>query len=84
MMATQEQLTPTQERLMAILLDGNAHSAEELWRAVDDELSNRNNLNVHISLLRKRLEPRGLNVVCYERTGKYQLMRRINVPGDDE
>jgi DNA-binding response OmpR family regulator len=78
-----EPLTPTQQRLMAVLNDGRAHTKGELLVAVGDgEATADYNLRNHITILRKKLAPQGLNIVCNERgETSYQLTRNI---GDGE
>lgn len=84
MMATQEQLTPTQQRIMDVLGDGFDHTKEELKKCVGDELSTDNNLSVHIHLLKKRLAPFGKTITSHEHAGRsyYRVVRFIAV--DDE
>lgn len=56
-------LTPTQRRLVEVLNDGRRHTPEELRTCIDDELSHKRNLNVHIYWLRKQLNSVGRDVV---------------------
>lgn len=76
--------TPTQRRLLDVLADGMPHRREELHACLGDELSSRNNLEVHLTHLRKRLNRQGLHVVC-ESNGKwsrYRLVRLLASPYD--
>lgn len=52
--------TPIQQRILAVLNDGNTHSREELLLAIDpDGLADPNTLNQHIFHLRRKLRPMG-------------------------
>lgn len=56
--------TPTHRRILAILEDGKGHSNDELHKALDDELTSKKALNVHICSLRKMLRIIGEDIVC--------------------
>ena len=69
--------TPTQNAIMDVLRDGRRHSKCELMKCLD-EFSTSNNLRVHLSHLRKRLESRGDDIVCeLGRDGSYYRWVRI-------
>lgn len=51
------ELTPTQERLLGVLSDGQPHSADKLLGCLNDELADRRLLHVHLCYLRKKLLP---------------------------
>ena len=55
--------TPTQQRILDLLSDGQPHPREELLECIDDELSNPHNLPNHLCLLRKRL-PADHDIIC--------------------
>jgi hypothetical protein len=57
-------LTPTQERLMAVLRDGEPHTYRELNACLNDELANPGNLKNHVCILNKKLQANGLMVAC--------------------
>lgn len=61
--------TPTQRRLLEALQDGLGHSSKDLLGALNDTQADLNLLRVHLTLLRKRLRPRGQDVVCELRSG---------------
>lgn len=73
-------LTPTQKRLMEVLGDGGPHTVEELLPKLNDELSTTNNLQMHISFLRDRLQQEGKTVINERRDGAYcyRLARYID------
>lgn len=72
--------TPTQQRLLAILEDGEPHCRADLLKCLSDDLTLPSTLRVHICLLRKRLLPQGRGVACEFVAGKihYRLFRRIS------
>lgn len=73
--------TPTQERILAVLADGEPHPASELWGCLGDELSNGNALNNHITVLRKLL-PLGQLIINRQHKGvSYFQMGRLVAPG---
>jgi DNA-binding transcriptional ArsR family regulator len=64
--------TPTQKRILAILADGNMHLKEELYCCIDDELANKDGtLRFHMSKLRLKLRPQGLDVICQYHYKRY-------------
>ena len=78
MMATAE-YTPTETRLMTVLGDGLRHTREELRTCIDDELAGPTALQAHISNMRKKLNPGGLDIICENRMGIFdRLIRMIN------
>lgn len=56
-------LTPTQRRIVEVLLDGEGHTRRDLEKCIDDELAGPGNLKVHLSRIRKKLRPQGYDVV---------------------
>lgn len=59
------QFTPTEQRILSVLADGEPHSREELYQCIDDELANRKRvLAVHICNIRLKLKPYGQTIVC--------------------
>jgi hypothetical protein len=67
--------TPTQQRMMAILGDGQLHTRAELLPCLSDEMGCPTLLQMHISLLRKRLRPVGQDIMNGQ--GAYRLVRHI-------
>jgi len=55
--------TDTQEALLAVLSDGKPHDRSELLSAMD-KLTDFKTVRVHISNIRKKLRPRGEEIVC--------------------
>lgn len=56
--------TPTQQRLLAVLSDGEPHSPAELSKCVNDDLAVDGVLRNHIKLLRDKLFSVGELIVC--------------------
>jgi len=61
---TQQQFTPTQQRIMDVLRDGEPHRREELWACLEDPLASIQNIRPHLTAMRKVLRPRGEDVLC--------------------
>lgn len=59
--------TPTQSRIMAVLSDGRAHSAQELQSCLYDDLGVITNVKFHITMIRKILRPLGQDIVFLRR-----------------
>lgn len=72
--------TTTQSRILRLLSDGRPHAREELRRLLSDDLSGFNNLQAHVSRLRKRLLLRGETVVCelHRGTIHYRHVRLVS------
>jgi hypothetical protein len=77
--ANGKRMTPTEERLMAVLGDGEPHSREELVACLNDELSSWDSVKSTISVLRKKLHPGRQTIVCQvlNRKFKYRLVGLI-------
>jgi hypothetical protein len=55
-------LTPTQQRMIDVLGDGKLHTRQELHTCLCDRLGSLNNIREHLNLLRKKLQPAGMEV----------------------
>lgn len=65
MMTTQRpRYTPTQQRMVDVLSDGQPHRREELHACLVDELGAVENIRVHLSALRAKLRPLGEDILC--------------------
>ena len=73
-MADEKPWTPTQQRLLERLSDGRPHRLDELQTLLWDDMTTKGTLAVHICNLRKRLRPRGEDIVC-EIGGAYNMYR---------
>jgi hypothetical protein len=73
--------TPTHQRILMLLSDGLPHSLQELMECTDDgEFCSRKNIHTHLSMLRKKLQPRGEDIMC-RRSGKDFLYRHVLLVG---
>ena len=78
-------LTPTQQRLMDVLQDGKPHTKEELLAVMIDPLTDVRVMQIHLSNLRKRLRPNGLDVFSVSTKGwehRYRLVRLVGSPDE--
>lgn len=72
-------LTPTQDKMFALLSDGLPHSNADLKSCLDDELAGHSALTAMLTLMRQRLRRSGYGILC-ERDGNggsYRLVRFI-------
>lgn len=56
--------TPTQKRMLAVLADGKPHRRKELHACLCDEMGPLSNIRAHLTHIRKRLRPLGMDIVC--------------------
>jgi len=76
--------TTTEEAILNKLADGKPHTKEELLTVMPDpEFANVGNLRVHITRIRKKIQPKGHDIVCVSK-GKfyYQWVRLLANPYD--
>jgi hypothetical protein len=70
--------TPTQQKIMDILQDGEPHKRSRLMECIPDELSSDTQLRHHMKLIRDRLRPYGQTVLCqFMNRGLYYRWVRI-------
>jgi DNA-binding response OmpR family regulator len=62
--------TPTEQRVLAVLADGEPHDKRQLMAAID-ELAEIATLRMHISNLRKKLRQRNETIHCVYRDRRY-------------
>ena len=74
--------TPTEQRILAILADGMAHTRQELHGCLYDELGGPGNLRVHICNIRKKLLRVGQTILCelYRGSPHYRHVRLLASP----
>ena len=58
--------TPTQQRILEMLSDGLYHRQDQLLRCLNDDMTDKSTLNVHLSNLRKILASTGERIICME------------------
>lgn len=69
-------LTPTEARMFKLLEAGRLRTREELFACLVDDMGDVKNIKVHLSSLRRKLQPHGYDVLC-NRNGviSYRLVR---------
>lgn len=77
-----ENYTPTQRRMLAVLADGMPHAPADLLACLWDSQATIENVRSHLSLLRKKLRPRGQDVVAQtiHRRTYYRHVRLLTSP----
>lgn len=85
-MLTETELTPTQQKLFNLLSDGQRHHKNEMLELLDltYDRSDKLNLVMHISKLRKKILGRGLKIAMesYKQRWYYILVRNLPSPND--
>lgn len=75
--------TPTEQRIIDVLADGEAHPRSELMACIEDEMALPSALALHLVNIRKKLRPLGQTVLCLNngkvRPTAYQQVRKISV-----
>lgn len=56
--------TPTQQCMLDVLSDGQAHTREELHACLPDEMGALSNIQAHLCAIRKQLRPIGQDILC--------------------
>lgn len=77
--------TTTEEAILNKLADGKPHTKEELLAVMPDpEFANAGNLRTHIHRIRKKIQPKGHDVVSVYRyrVFSYQWVRLLASPYD--
>ena len=79
-----DQFTPTQQRIVDLLSDGLPHTKRELFECLVDELGSINNIWPHLTAIRKKLRPRGHDILCeiYNRKCHYRHVVLLRSAGD--
>lgn len=66
--------TPTESRIMGVLADGRPHTKHELLAVIDEQAED-SALKMHLSNIRKKLEPSNKGIMYTGREGvRYQLV----------
>lgn len=63
--------TPVEERLLKVFSDGLPHDRDELLGCLGDTEATFQNVQNHISNLRKKLSQRGQTILCEVRSRRY-------------
>lgn len=56
--------TPTESRILHALSDGMPHRSADVLAFFEDELATKKTLQSHLSNIRKKLAPKGEDIVC--------------------
>jgi hypothetical protein len=72
-------LTRTEQKIYDTLSDGLAHKFEEIYACLPNGKSKPTTVNVHLTKMRKKLRPRGLDIVCVfiTRQRQYRMIRPL-------
>lgn len=81
---TMPHFTPTEQRMLKILSDGFPHHKSELQVCLPDNLGDITNIRAHLSFLRKKLRPKGEDILCELCRGEayYRWVRILASPYD--
>lgn len=82
-MARNGEYTPTEQRIINMLSDGQSHTTAELKTCLDDELASASAVRFHISNIRQRLRPKGEDIVYvmhFQRKLAYRHVKSIAPP----
>ena len=76
-MIIEADLTPTEQRMLAVLSDEKPHNRFALQKCLRDELNGVSGIKMHLSNLRKKLKQQGYNIRCELLAGEsyYRLIR---------
>lgn len=72
-------LTPTERKMFRVLEDRKDHTREELHACLWDQEGSINNIQMHISNLRRKVAPLSMEILCVVR-GYQHLYRMIEAP----
>lgn len=70
-------LTPTQQRMLTLLSDEKPHNRFALQKCLRDELGSVQGIKMHLSMLRKKLQPHRYQIQCEILAGEsyYRLVQ---------
>ena len=76
--------TPTEKKIMLILSDQQSHTKKELFDCLPDELGDIDNVQVHLTNIRKKIRPLGQDIACElvrdRFNSRYRLIRLLASP----
>jgi hypothetical protein len=73
----EELFTPIEQKIFDLLRDGETHHRSQLLELLDNEMAIYQNLFNHITNIRRKIQPNGLDLLC--RRSNYRLVRFITV-----
>jgi hypothetical protein len=82
-MTTDTKFTPVESRMLDVLSDGMAHTGDELHACLWDTDGDRSNIRTHLANLRRKLRPKGHDIVCIYIHGaapRYRHVRLLKSP----
>lgn len=76
--------SPTQQRILAVLIDGERHPRSELLEQLRKDHASNPTLSLHIGMINKKLNSKGLHIACVigNHPLSYRLFRLISSPND--
>ena len=81
----QPKFTPTEQRMMLVLGDGQYHLIEELRRCLGDEMQPNIRVRVYVFKLRQKLHVINQDIATERRFWKtYLRLVRLYIPNDEE
>lgn len=80
------EFTPMQVKILAVLSDGLPHKLPELMACLDDLTEQPNSLHRHLSVMRRKLRPRGEDIICQFvfRQRQYRHVRLLHSSSDGQ
>ncbi len=74
------EFTKTEGKMLQILSDGLAHTREEIFSCLPDDLGRLSNIRKHFTNIRKKIRPIGQDIICElkDRRICYRHVRLIN------
>jgi len=77
--------TPTESKMLEVLQDGQPHRRQKLVDCLTDGLGNPHNIRRHLTAIRKRLRPQGMDVICQwiDRNYHYRWIKLLRSPGNE-
>lgn len=83
---TKVHLTRTERKILRVVSDGKPHTREELRACLLDQRSQDATVAVHLTGLRKKINPMGLDIICvwHRRQRKYQWVKLLHGKNNSE
>ena len=74
--------TPTQQRIMDLLSDGELHSKQEIFKCLSDDLSQPGAIHCQITLIRNKIRAEGYAIMIQfrDRVPQYALVKTLKEP----
>lgn len=75
--------TATEQRIMDLLADGKRHTRDELFSCLEDEMQKKDNVNVHLTYIRRKIRPVGHDIISISQQGTTYYQHVTLVSTDD-